>query len=800
MISLHRFLLLLFLLANVTPSFAALYRTNVDQSGPPPGCFESPTYRTRVTNPANSGQIWDVVIMVNRWVDLGGWAGGYYTGPQPTGEVVRLLPGDQAWLWWARGYQSVGQSQVAGYNWAEYHTVNVSLLPDPVSHTVTANVTPAGAGSVTGAGNYTEGESATLRAYPTTGYRFDRWSGSVSGTANPRSLVVDGPKTVTARFAPLSYALNVSKQGNGTVTGAGTYNHGQVATLTATPASGWRFNRWSGAATGAATSVAVTMNGPKSVTASFVRITHSLVTLAGNGGRVSAGGTYAHGTNATVTAYPDPNYIFTGWSGDASGAADPLIVTMNRDRTVRANFAAVTHELSTAVQGQGSVSGAGTYAHGQAVSVTASPASGWQFSGFSGALTGSNPTGTVVMNGDRNVTATFVRDQFTLSTAADSGGRVSAGGTYAAGTRVNVTATPDSGYQFVGWSGDASGSANPLRVTMNRNRSVRAEFSPRSYPVTINVSPAGSGAASGAGSYRHGETATLDVTPTANWRFDRWSGDATGTNTPKSVTVDGPKVITAHFVRGTFSLTTQADAGGTVSPGGTYPGGSTATVTATPDAQHDFAGWSGDASGASPTVGILMDRPKTVRARFTLKQFTLTTTATAGGTVTPGGTYPIGSVVTVSANADANSRFLGWTGDANGTASSVAVTMTGPKSVQARFATKTAQTISFPAPTDTSSERADLPLTASASSGLPVSYVVLSGPATVSGSRLILTGPGPVNVQAQQSGNAEYLAAPPVTRSFNVVAPAIVKYAASSRTLLQAGENDGQAPVILERP
>jgi hypothetical protein len=197
---------------------------------------------------------------------------------------------------------------------------------------------------------------------------------------------------------------------------------------------------------------------------------------------------------------------------------------------------------------------------------------------------------------------------------------------------------------------------------------------------------------------------------------------------------------------------------------------------------------------------VLIDGPKTVRAQFALKQFLLSTSATGGGTVTPGGTYPIGTVVTVNAMAAPDTRFVGWEGDANGGNPSVAVLMNGPKSVLARFVSKAAQTISFPAPSDTSVETPESTLNASASSGLPVNYTVLSGPANLNGNRLILTGPGPVTIRATQDGNAAFLPAPPVTRSFNVVAPAIVKYGGANRTLLQAGETDRLAPIVLERP
>lgn len=80
------------------------------------------------------------------------------------------------------------------------------------------------------------------------------------------------------------------------------------------------------------------------------------------------------------------------------------------------------------------------------------------------------------------------------------------------------------------------------------------------------------------------------------------------------------------------------------------------------------------------------------------------------------------------------------------------------------------QTITFPAIADQLYPCDDITLTASASSGLSVTYSVVSGPATVSGNTLTITGTGSVTVQATQAGNSTYTAANPVSRSFAVTA------------------------------
>ncbi len=81
-----------------------------------------------------------------------------------------------------------------------------------------------------------------------------------------------------------------------------------------------------------------------------------------------------------------------------------------------------------------------------------------------------------------------------------------------------------------------------------------------------------------------------------------------------------------------------------------------------------------------------------------------------------------------------------------------------------------AQAITFPAIADHISNDAPFALTATSDSGLLVAYVVASGPATVAGSTVTLTGAGTVTIEARQAGDGTYFAATPVDRSFNVTA------------------------------
>jgi hypothetical protein len=158
----------------------------------------------------------------------------------------------------------------------------------------------------------------------------------------------------------------------------------------------------------------------------------------------------------------------------------------------------------------------------------------------------------------------------------------------------------------------------------------------------------------------------------------------------------------------------------------------------------------------------------TVQAPF----YTLSVAATAGGTAAGGGSYPPNAQATAVAAPAPGSAFTGWTGDQAGSTPTLLVLMNASKSLVAHFAPILAQTITFTAPGAVSTRTPAFGLVATASSGLPVSFALDAGPATLASTTLTPSGAvGEVTVTAMQPGNGQFMAAPPVTVSFAVGNP-----------------------------
>ena len=258
-------------------------------------------------------------------------------------------------------------------------------------------------------------------------------------TGNPISGICD-----VTQEAVLQYSLSLSKGGGGfgkvKVNGSlqnlpysAQFISGSNITLEAVPDPNNTFANWSGALSGNTNPTSITMNADKSVTANFnsVPINYTLsLTKGGDGsGKVKVNGSlqnlpysaqFNSGSNITLEAVPDPNNTFANWSGALSGNTNPTSITMNADKSVTANFSAVsinyTLSLTKGGDGSGKVKVNGTlqtlpyssqFNSGSSVTLEAVADANNTFANWSGALSGNtNPT-SITMNADNSVTANF---------------------------------------------------------------------------------------------------------------------------------------------------------------------------------------------------------------------------------------------------------------------------------------------------------------------------------------------------------------------------------------------------------
>ncbi len=265
--------------------------------------------------------------------------------------------------------------------------------------------------------------------------------------------------------------------------------------------------------------------------------------------------------------------MFTSWSGCDTVNGNVCTVTLHASRSVTATFLAL-YKLSVSDSGNGTVtSGDGhincgltcshQYASGTKVTLTATPASGWVFSSWSGCDQTNGNVCTVTLQSNRNVTATFlILYQLSVSdsgsgTITSGDGNINCGPTcsylYVVGSQVTLTAAAAPGWTFMGWSDCDQVNGNVCSVTLYTNRNVTASYA---ILYQLSVSVAGSGmVVSGdieCGSvcsalYPQGTQVNLTALPSAGSTLSGWTGCDTMQGDVCSVTMSGARDVSAAF-------------------------------------------------------------------------------------------------------------------------------------------------------------------------------------------------------------------------------------------------------------
>jgi hypothetical protein len=470
-----------------------------------------------------------------------------------------------------------------------------------------------------------------------------------------------GNQTLTLEYrasAPVTYSVTLRTDPGGAGTVAKSpdktaYSYGETVSLSASSASGYAFERWSGSASGMANPVQLVMDQDKDVTANFG---HTLTVQSGpaNGGTTVKNpdkSVYAYNESIILNAYPSAGFVFMNWSGSASGTNPQMNLTMSQNHSITAGFG---HTLTISIRdGYGNIT---------------------QY-------------GSVVRNPMKSV--------------------------YAHNELIMLSAVASTGWTFVRWEGDGAGTQPELDVTVGKNKSIIAVFEEINQPVTVELLSAPSGRtilvdgvpyATPMGflwaknsSHTIGADA-YQVLPEGHtrYRFTRWSD---GKEQTHAINTSQSSSFTAFFDL-EYELKLISDYGSPIG-GGWYTGNSQVTIRIVREIKigitekQIFVQWTGNGNGSytgkDTSQTILINNPVNETVVWQTTYFLATGCNPAeGGGVTPqapGGWVDKGANVSIEASAktDLNYTFGGWTGDLSGTANPAWFSMDKPKQITANF-------------------------------------------------------------------------------------------------------------------
>jgi len=296
---------------------------------------------------------------------------------------------------------------------------------------------------------------------------------------------------------------------------------------------------------------------------------------------------------------------------------------------------------------------------------------------------------------------------------------------FASGSSITLTATPDSGSIFIGWSGACSGTGK-CTITINGDKTATANFS-IGHSLNVVKSGTGSGTVTSSPSgiscgtscskdFADGTLVTLSAVTASDSNFFGWSGPCSGTDECILVMNDNKSVSAAFdyvgIIKYDLSVSKSGTGSGTVtsSPSGINCGTNCTesfalwtaiTLTASVNSGSVFAGWTGACTGTEKCSLIINSNKSAVaifNAKTTLPNYNLSVSksGTGSGMVTSSPTgiscgsdcsdaYQSGTSVTLYTTALGDSVFGGWEGACTDTDTNCVLTMDGNKSVKATF-------------------------------------------------------------------------------------------------------------------
>lgn len=299
------------------------------------------------------------------------------------------------------------------------------------------------------------------------------------------------------------------------------------------------------------------------------------------------------------------------------------------------------YTISTSVNpnGGGTVSGGGSIKVAQTCTLTATAAnSNYVFVNWTenGVEVSTNSTYSFTVSGNRTLVANFGQT-YMIYSQQYSHGTASGYGRYPAGATCTMTATPDTGYEFVSWKHDNTVISydNPYSFTVSEEYYLGPVFSLASYTISASASPSGYGTVSGGGSKNYGTTCTLTATANSGYSFLNWTegGTVVSTSASYSFTVNSARTLVANFTstpKYNISASVSPSGSGSVSGGGSIYQGETCTLTATASGSYAFSSWSENGAEVSTSnpYSFTVSGARTLVANF--EQITPITITTRG--------------------------------------------------------------------------------------------------------------------------------------------------------------------------
>ena len=625
-----------------------------------------------------------------------------------------------------------------------YNKVDYEGEDNSTPETFAVKLTKEGEGTLTatGADNLNAvlyGTKLTIVATPADGYELTALTANGKNILDTKQFTVKEATEVKATFTKKTFAVTLTKEGEGTLTATGADDlnavpYGTELTIVATPADGYELTALTANGEDILDSKHVTVTEATTVKATFSKKSSSLkVTLTKEGeGTLTATGAddlnaVPYGTELTIVATPADGYELTALTANGKDILDSKQFTVTEATTVKATFSKKisSFKVTLTKEGEGTLTATGAddlnaVPYGTELTIVVTPADGYELTALTANGKDISATKKVVVTESLTVKATFAKKSFAVTLTKEGEGNLTATGAddlnaVPYGTELTIVATPADGYELTALTANGEDILDSKHVTVTEATTVKATFSKKSSSFKVTLTKEGEGTLTATGAddlnaVPYGTELTIVATPAEGYELTALTANNVDILATKRVVVTGTTIIQATFSqikKSEYIVPFTDDGHGTLSAtknGEPFTSGSTAhegdkiIVTAQPAEGYQIDKWliGKEEIEFTPYTGIptfectVGTADVLIKATFAKKTFAVKLTKEGEGTLTATGAdnlnaVPYGTELTIVATPAEGYELTALTANGEDILGTKRCTITEATTIEATF-------------------------------------------------------------------------------------------------------------------
>ena len=469
-----------------------------------------------------------------------------------------------------------------GKNWytLKYNSdTNVGVAYEGADATYRVTLTKEGEGTLkaTGADDLNAvayGTELTIVATPAEGYELKALTANGTDILATKKVVVKGATEVKATFAKKTFAVTLTKEGEGRIKAIGADNlnavlYGTELTIVATPAEGYELTALTANGTDILATKKVVVKGATEVKATFAKKTFAVTLTKEGEGTLAATGAdnlnaVEYGTELTIVATPADGYELKALTANGADIPATKKVVVKGATEVKATFAKKTFAVTLTKEGEGTLAATGAdnlnaVPYGTELTIVATPADGYELKALTANGTDILATKKVVVKGATEVKATFAKKTFAVTLTKEGEGTLKATGAddlnaVPYGTELTIEATPAAGYELKALTANGADILATKKVVVKGATEVKATFTKKTFAVTLTKEGEGTLKATGADDLNavpYGTELTIEATPAEGYELKALTANGTDILATKKVVVKEATEVKATFTKKT---------------------------------------------------------------------------------------------------------------------------------------------------------------------------------------------------------------------------------------------------------